>query len=27
VGNAFETFSDLADYAPSFKVVGNIFNV
>ena len=24
VGNAFETFSDLADYASSFKIVGNI---
>ncbi len=24
-GNAFETFSDLADYTSSFKVVGNIF--
>ena len=25
VGNAFETFSDLADHNQSFKVVGNIF--
>lgn len=24
-GNAFETFSDLADYTSSFKIVGNIF--
>jgi uncharacterized phage protein (TIGR01671 family) len=24
VGNAFETFSDLADYDQSFKVVGNL---
>jgi uncharacterized phage protein (TIGR01671 family) len=24
VGNAFETFSDLADYDQSFKVIGNI---
>jgi uncharacterized phage protein (TIGR01671 family) len=23
--NAFETFSDLADYTSSFKVIGNIF--
>lgn len=25
VGNAFETFNDLTEYAGSFKVVGNIF--
>ena len=25
VGNAFETFSDLAEYTSSFKVVGNVF--
>jgi len=25
VGKAFETFSDLAEYTSSFKVVGNIF--
>jgi hypothetical protein len=26
VGKAFETFNDLADYAISFKIVGNIKN-